>query len=412
MKDQPGFSAMPKGRTHPANALAAVTVRNLKEPGRYCDGNGLYLVVDPSGAKRWVLRTVIKGRRADIGLGSVRLVTLSEAREQATSLRKVARSNGDPLAQRRHERKHVPTFAEAAETIHTERVPSFRNSKHAAQWLQSLKTYVFPVFGSNLVDRIEPADVLRALSPIWLTKPETARRVKQRVEVVLSWAKAHGFVTGDNAAANVGEVLPRQADTKEHFAAMPYKEVPSFVARLNEAIISEPTRLGLELLILTALRTKEARMGEWCEIDWEASTWTIPAARQLKKKRPTPHIVPLSPRCIEILRLLRKLASTSPYIFPGKGGAKPISDMTFLMALRRLGLEITSHGFRSSFRDWAAEETNHRNEVIEKCLAHEIPNKVEAAYRRGDLLAKRLALMCDWSDYVAGKSSQSTSPTM
>ena len=397
---------MPKGSTHPVNALAAVTVRNLKEPGRYCDGNGLYLIVDPSGAKRWVLRTVIKGRRTDIGLGSFRLVTLSEAREQAVALRKVARSNGDPLAQRRNERKHVPTFAEAAETVHAERVPSFRNPKHAAQWLQSLKTYVFPVFGSNRVDRIEPADVLRALSPIWLTKSETARRVKQRVEVVLNWAKAHGFVAGDNAAANVGEVLPRQADTKEHFAAMPYQEVPSFVARLNEAIISEPTRLGLELLILTALRTSEVRRGEWSEIDWTAATWTIPASRQLKKKKLTPHIVPLSPRCIEILTRLRVLAENSRFMFPGKSGVKPISDMTFLMALRRLGLEITNHGFRSSFSDWAAEETNHRNEVIEKCLAHEIPNRVEAAYRRGSLLAKRLALMCDWSDYVNGKRTQ------
>jgi integrase len=395
---------MPKGRSHPVNALTAVTVRNIKQAGRYADGNGLYLVVDPSGAKRWALRTVVKGRRTDIGLGSARLVSLSEAREHASTMRKLARSGGDPLSERRRERRVIPTFAEAATTVHAERSPTFKNPKHAAQWIQTLTTYVFPLFGDRGIDRIEASDVLKALSPIWLTKPETARRVKQRIETVLDWAKAHGFFSGDNPAANVGEVLPRQGNTTQHFAAMDYKVIPSFVESLSGAPGSEATRLGLELLVLTALRTKELRLGQWTEINWAAEAWTIPPERQLKKKRPVPHVVPLAPRCLEILRQLQVLAVGSRFIFPGKTGSKAVSDMTFLMALRRLGFSETGHGFRSSFRDWASEESNHRSEVIEKSLAHEIPNKVEAAYRRGDLLSKRRVLMCDWAEFVIRKS--------
>jgi integrase len=295
----------------------------------------------------------------------------------------------------------VPTFAEAAATVHGERAPTFRNLKHAAQWLQTLKTYIFPAFGDYRVDQVTASDVIKALSPIWLEKPETARRVKQRVETVMNWAKAHGFVVGDNPASNVAEVLPRQGDTTKHFAALPYKDIPSFVANLRVAYSSEASRLGLELLVLTALRTNELRLGQWHEVNWEDATWTIPAERQLKKKKPSPHVVPLSPRCLEILSKLQTISNGGPHIFPGQKLDKPVSDMMFLMALRRLGLAVTAHGFRSSFRDWASEETNHRNEVIEKSLAHEIPNKVEAAYRRGDLIEKRRTLMRDWSTYVA-----------
>ena len=395
---------MAKTGPHPVNALSAAAVRNPKKPGRYGDGNGLYLVVEPSGAKRWMVRVVIKGRRTDLGLGSARLVSLSEAREQAANIRKLARAGDDPLAQRRRERRAIPTFEQAARTVHTERVPTFRNPKHAAQWYQSLATYAFPVFGTERVDRLQSSDVLRALNPIWLTKPETARRVKQRIETVFNWAKAHGFASDDNPAATVGEVLPRQGDTKEHFAAMPYAQVPGFVASLAESQVSEPTRLGIELMILTALRTNEVRKGQWVEVDWEAQTWTIPAARQLKKKKPTPHFVPLSPRAVVILRRLQVIGGGPPFMFPGARGDKPISDMTFLMALRRLKLDVTIHGFRSSFRDWASEETNHRSEVIEKSMAHEIANKVEAAYRRGDLLAKRRALMEDWAGFVTAET--------
>src|SRR5258706_3576088 len=285
---------MPKGSTHPVNALTAVGVRNMKAPGRYCDGNGLYLVVDPSGAKRWVLRTVIKGRRTDLGLGSARLVSLAEAREQATTLRRLARSGEDPLAERRKARRVIPTFAEAATAVHAERHPAFRNPKHAAQWLQTLKTYVFPCFGDYRVDRIESGDVLKALSPIWLAKPETARRVKQRIETVLDWAKAHGFTSGDNPAANIGEVLPRHSDSKQHFAAMPYQQVPKFVASLARTSMPEATRLGLELLILTALRTKEVRLGGGVEVVWDPDAWAVPPVGELEKKRHTPHTVPVA----------------------------------------------------------------------------------------------------------------------
>ena len=390
-------------RSHPINALTAIGVRNMKTPGRYCDGNGLYLIVDPSGAKRWVLRTVIKGQRTDLGLGSARLVSLSDARADAVIFRRQARAGGDPRADRRKARRRVPSFAEAAEAVHAERGPTFRNPKHAAQWIQTLKTYVFPVFGDAPVDQIQSSHVLKALAPIWLEKPETARRIKQRIEAVLDWAKAHGFTSGDNPATHVNQILPRQSRAKQHFAAMPYAQVPKFVASLSEASTPEVIRLGLELLILTALRTKELRLGEWSEVDWQAETWTIPPDRQLKKKNPTPHVVPLSPRCIAILRRLQRLSAGSRFIFPGKRSDQAISDMTLLMALRRLGYKITNHGFRSSFRDWASEETNHRHEVIEKSMAHEIPNQVEAAYRRGDLLGKRRALMIDWAEFVSSR---------
>ncbi|WP_018260155.1 tyrosine-type recombinase/integrase [Methylobacterium sp. WSM2598] len=251
-----------KGR-HPDKALTSVQVRALKVPGRYADGNGLYLVVEPSGSKRWLLRIVVQGKRRDIGLGGLSLVSLAEAREKALAYRKLARDGGDPLAERRNTAAAVPTFAEAAEQVHAEHKASWRNEKHAAQWITTLRRYAVPHLGSRRVDQIDTPDVLRALAPIWLTKPETARRVRQRIGTVLDWAKAAGHRSGDNPVDGVAKGLPKQGERDEHHAALSYAEVPTFVARLRASDQGEVARLAFEFLILTAARTSEVLALLW-----------------------------------------------------------------------------------------------------------------------------------------------------
>jgi integrase len=386
----------PLGR-HPERALTPVQVRNLSAPGRYADGGGLYLVVDPSGAKRWLLRTVIKRRRRDIGLGSASLVALAEAREAAREIRKQARAGADPLEDRRLARVTIPSFEEAARQVHTQHRPTWRNGKHAGQWLATLEQYVFPAFGSRPVDQVSGADVLKALTPIWLQKPETARRVKQRIGTVLDWAKAAGLRTSENPVSTIAKALPRQTRRPEHHRALPYDDVPAFVQRLRTGPGAEPVKLALELLVLTAVRTSELVNARWDEFDLEARLWIVPANRM---KAGREHRVPLSPRAGEILERARVLAAGSPYVFPGRSGRKPLSNMAFLMMLRRMGEDATAHGFRSAFRDWAAERTNFAREVCELALAHAIPDRVEAAYRRGDLLEKRRMLMEQWAAFA------------
>jgi integrase len=397
-----GMKFRPDRRTHPSKALSSVKVRANLPPGRYADGNGLYLVVDASGARRWVLRTIVLGKRRDIGLGSARLVTLAEARQQAASLRHMARDGGDPLSARRRQRMVIPTFAEATRRVHEEHKNSWKNAKHEAQWLSTLETYVFPVLGDHRVDIIDTPDILRVLSPIWLKKPETARRVRQRVGTVLDWAKASGFRSSGNPVDGVAKGLPRQNARTGHFAAMPYSEVPGFVGSLRQCDASEVVRLALEFLILTASRTGEVRGATWAEVDLKAGIWTIPASR-MKGKRA--HRVPLSPRALEILMRAREL-SPGDHLFSGRGTHGPLSNNTFLMLLRRMGVEVTAHGFRSSFRDWAAERTNMPREVCELALAHAIKDRSEAAYRRGDLLEKRRELGDTWSAFVTSTGAK------
>jgi integrase len=391
---------------HPEKALSAVQVRQIKAAGRYADGNGLYLIVDPSGARRWVLRTVVKGRRRDIGLGGVSLVSLSEAREKAGSYRKVAREGGDPIAEKLKTEVPIPTFSAAAEQVFEEHKGSWRNDKHAAQWITTLRTYAFPVIGSRPVDQIEAPDILRVLGPIWLTKPETARRVRQRMATVLDWAKVAGFRAGENPVHGVTKGLPKQAGKDDHHAALAYGDVPAFIAGLSQADVSEVVRLAFEFLILTASRTNEVLGMKWAEVDEAGRTWAVPAER-MKAKRV--HRVPLSPRCMEILDRAKQLWGKSTFIFPGRSGDKPLSNMVFLMALRRMNLQATAHGFRSSFRDWAAEQTSFPREVCEMALAHVVENRVEAAYRRSDLFEKRRELMDCWAIYVTSSRTASES---
>jgi integrase len=385
-----------RGR-HPEKALSAVQVRQLKTAGRYADGNGLYLVVDPSGARRWVLRTVVKGRRRDIGLGGASLVSLSEAREKAGSYRKIARDGGDPITEKRKTELPIPTFSAAAEQVFEEHKGSWRNAKHAAQWITSLRTYAFPTLGARPVDQIEAPDILRVLGPIWLTKPETARRVRQRIGTVLDWAKVAGHRIGENPVHGVSKGLPKQGGRDDHHAALAYSDVPGFVEALSLTGASEGARLAFEFLILTASRTNEVLGMMWQEVDDVGRTWTVPAER-MKGKRI--HRVPLSPRCAEILDRAKQIGAQSAFVFPGRSGDKPLSNMVFLMTLRRMNREVTAHGFRSSFRDWAAEQTNFPREVCEMALAHAVENRVEAAYRRSDLFEKRRELMVDWASFV------------
>ncbi len=395
----------PKGR-HPEKVLSALRVRNLKEPGRYADGNGLYLVVEPSGAKRWLLRTVVQGKRRDIGLGGLALVSLSEAREKALTYRKLAREGGDPLDERRKNRAVVPTFAEAAEKVHAEHKASWKNPKHAAQWLTTLHQYAFPILREQRVDQIDTPDILRVLSPIWLTKPETARRVRQRLGTVFDWAKAAGHRTGDNPIEGVSKGLPKQNGRDEHHAALPHAEVPAFVARLRSSDNGEIARLAFEFLILTAARTSEVLGATWDEYDEAERLWTVPAERM---KGGRLHRVPLSSRCVQILERVKLIGGGSRFIFPGQSGTKALSNMVFLMALRRMKLDITAHGFRSSFRDWASEPTSYPRELAEMALAHIDENKVEAAYRRGDWSKRRRELMEDWFAFAASAGGPTSS---
>lgn len=385
-----------KGR-HPDKALSSAKIRNAKA-GRYADGNGLYLVVDPSGARRWVLRTVIKGRRCDLGLGGLSLTPLMEAREEAIRLRKIARKGGDPLAERRKERRTVPTFEEAARTYHQSIAATFRNPKHSAQWITTLENYVFPVFGSRSIDSIESSHVLEALSPIWTGKPETARRVRQRMRAVFDWAKASGFRQGDNPVEGIGKALPRHNTKMKHHPALPYAQVPEFVTTLREAKAAAMVRYAFEFLILTASRTSEVLFAKRNEIDTESRTWTVPAERMKAKEE---HRVPLSSRCMQILEGARQVGFDTKYIFPGRSLNHPLSTMAFEMCLRRMGRgDITPHGFRSSFRDWAEERTKIQRSVIEAALAHKIENKVEAAYLRTTLFEKRVQLMTSWAAFA------------
>lgn len=393
----------PQG-AHPDRRLTAVHVRNLKGPGRYADGNGLYLFVDESGAKRWILRTVVHGKRCDIGIGSARLVSLADAREEAARMRRIARDYGDPLAERRRQRIQVPTFREAAKKVHAAHAATFRNEKHKAQWLASLEADVFPVFGERPVNVIDSSEVLKALSPIWTTKPETARRLKQRIKVVFDWAKASGFRSGDNPVDGVTKVLPKMRQTASHHAALPYSQVPAFIQSLRASDAGESTKLAFEFMILTAARTSEVLGARWEEIDRKAKTWTIPATR-IKAGRE--HRVPVTTRCVEILDRAEALKDGGAYVFPGRSPTAPLSNMVFLMLLRRLQREdITAHGFRSAFRDWAEERTNFSRSVCEAALAHVVRDKTEAAYFRTDLFDLRRALMSRWTEFATAKPAK------
>ena len=369
----------------------------------YADGNCLYLVVDESGAKRWMLRVTIHGRRRDVGLGGLKTVSLADARDKAREWRKQAREGGDPLSDRRRERmlKAMPSFEAIAREVHQSHSQSFRNDKHRAQWISSLEEYVFPKIGSRRVDELQPSDVLAVLSPIWLTKAETARRIRQRMKIVFNFAKAKGYRSGDNPLDGISEVLPKQSEKQKHHAALNYSAVPQFIEGLCAAPnVGTSVRLAFEFLILNASRTSEVLLATWDEIDTDDNVWTIPADRMKAKEE---HRVPLSPRCLEIIKEARKISDGGRFLFPGRSQGRPLSNMVFIMALRHMKQEnITPHGFRSTFRDWC-EESGFGHNVAEAALAHTIKDKTEKAYIRTKLFDKRVELMVAWSRFATTK---------
>ena len=380
-------------------------LRGKKDPGRYRVDKALYLNVTPLGSKSWVLRVVANGKRRELGLGSYPDLSLADAREESARYRKAARRGGNPAAERDKDRINPLTFEQAARATYEAHNGAWRNPKHRAQWITTLETYAFPLVGSNPVSTATSADVLKVLTPIWLAKPETARRVRQRMAAVFDWAHAHGHRIGENPchAARSGAALPKQpqkADDERHFAAMPYPDVPDFMAELRKGGASASVLLALEFLILTAARTGEVIGATWSEIDLKKALWTIPGDRMKAKRR---HRVPLSPRALEVVKVAAELPKRpdNDAVFPGVESAR-LSNMAFLMLLRRMKRSYTAHGFRSAFRDWASERTNYPGQVCEWALAHGINDKTEAAYNRTDQIEKRRKLMTAWDTFICG----------
>ena len=385
----------PTGR-HPQKALSASFLRSAP-PGRHADGNGLYLFVQPTGTRSWIQRLVIRGRRRELGLGSLALVPLAEAREKALANRKLARQGGDPLFEKRRT-QGIPTFAEAATLVLEQKQTGWRNRKHAREWLSSLRRVAFPRIGKVPVSEVSSADVLEILTPIWHRKAETARRVRLRLRAVLEWAVAMEYRI-DNPCDRIGPVLGTQQHVAQHMRALPHREVAAAIGKVRESTALPAAKLAFEFLVLTAARWSEVRWAEWAEIDRSGRVWTIPA-RRMKTNRQ--HRVPLCGRALEILDAAEILeGGAGPLVFTHRGG-KPLDAKQLRWMLRELGIAAVPHGFRSSFRDWAGEETDHPREVIEAALAHVVRNRVEAAYARSDLFERRRTLMDDWARYVNG----------
>ena len=381
--------------------LTVAKVKSITNPGRYGDGGTLFLFVKPSGSKSWVQRLTIHGVRRDIGLGGFPLVSLSEARIKAFANRKLARiDDGDPLAGKRKAR--MPTFREAAEKAHKANRARWRADKHAKNWLQSLKRYAFPSLGNIPVDRISGQDVLRILGPIWGTRTDTARRLRQRIRTVFGWALAHGYVASNAAGDGIDGALPTISTGGQHFRALPYQEVADSLATVETSRSSLAAKYCFRFLVLTACRSGEARGARWTEIDLEAREWRIPADRM---KGGAEHRVPLSNASVEVLEQARALDDGSGLVFPSPTGKGELSTMTLTKVLRSNGLaeRTTVHGFRTAFRTWASEKTDADHAVMELSLAHRVGSAVERAYSRSDLLAKRRTLMARWAAYLSGK---------
>lgn len=401
---------MATGMARHLNKLSALAVERLKEPDRYSDGGGLYLRIWNDDRRYWTFMYMRDGRQREIGLGTASRggMTLAEARTAAALHRAALREGRDPLECKRaaqdaaaQEKLAIPSFGEFADAYIETMRPSWRNAKHAAQWTMTLREYAAPIRG-KAIDRIDTDDVLVVLKPIWLSRHETARRFRGRIENILDAAKAKGFRTIENPArwrGHLKNLLPRSQAPRGHFAALPFEEIPAFMEALRKR--PEVAARALELTVLTAARTTESSKARRSELDLDKAIWTIPSGRMKAKRE---HRVPLSDRALQVLRGLPS-SDTGVFIFPGRN-AHGLSDMAMTNVLKRMGYDhVTVHGFRSTFRDWAAETTNFPNEVCEMALAHNIKDRSEAAYRRGDLLDKRRALMQRWSEYCESGES-------
>ena len=382
--------------------LTAAKVKNISDPGMYGDGGTLYLRVAPGGSKSWIQRLTIEGKRCDIGLGGYPLTSLAEARDKAFENRKAARGGGDPLAEKRKAR--MPTFREAAQNTFDANRPRWRSEKVAAKWWQAMEKHAFPNLGNKRVNRIGRDDVLRVLTPLWTSRPEQARKLRQSIRSTLSWAQAHGLVETNMAGEAINGALPAQPAVKEHLRALPYREVGTALETVEASASSLSAKLCFRFTVLTAARSGEARGATWDEIDLDAREWRIPAGRM---KAGAEHRVPLSDAALTVLEQARPLRDKWRLVFPSPSRAgRSLSDMTLTKVLRTTGLaeRATVHGFRSSFRDWCAD-TGKPRKIAEAALAHTVGG-VEGAYFRSDLFARRRRVMADWAAYLTGDDAK------
>ena len=397
-----------------AKELSALEVSRLKKPGNHAVGGvtGLYLYVNEAEGRSWVLRILVGDKRRHIGLGGYPTVTLAQARDRAREMRELVLKGIDPVEKRREAARDLKirqasrkTFEEVAQAFIAYQEHSWKNTKHRKQWSSTLEAYAYPILGQMPVDAITEQSVIAVLEPIWTLKTETASRLRGRIESILDWARVRGHRVGDNPArwkGHLDKVFPAQSLVKkvEHFPAVPVNTVPTFYRRLEG--ISGVSAIALRFLILTAARSGEVRGAEWVEIDMEQAIWTIPASRMKSKRQ---HRVPLSAAALAVLQATRehKLATGSGLVFCNSKGGK-LSDMSLTSVMRRMKVEAVPHGFRSSFRDWVGEHTQYPSDVAEMALAHVLPNKTEAAYRRGDALEKRRGMMDAWASHCLSVS--------
>lgn len=400
------------------NRLSARAVSTADKAGLLADGGGLYLQITPAGAKSWIYRFAMNGKTRDMGLGPLHTVSLSVARNVAAESRTLVREGIDPIERRKSLKLagiasdvKALTFRQCAEAYIEAHKAGWKNAKHGDQWANTLKKYAYPVFGDLAVTAIDTGLVLQVLEPIWKTKTETASRVRGRIESILDWATVRNHRFGENPArwrGHVEKTLPKRSKVQKvsHHNALPYEAVGGFMTALRQR--TEISARALEFIILTAARTGEAIGAEWSEIDLETGIWTIPDSRM---KAEVEHRVPLSDAALAILKNLPRIDGNK-YLFPGLKPKRPLSNMACLNLLKRMDrADITVHGFRSTFRDWAAEQTAFPREVAERALAHTVSDKVEAAYQRRDLFDKRQKLMDAWADYCETDSSQGSNVT-
>jgi integrase len=395
---------------HVAEKLSAVRIRKIKNPGRYGDGRGLWLHVGPTGTKSWVFRFTRAGKARELGLGSLSAVSLAEAREAAREARRLVVSGLDPIDVRKANSERPDAsilFEDAAEQYITSHQAGWKNEKHRDQWRATLKRYAYPIIGNLTVAQVDTPLVLKIIQPMWTEKPETASRVRQRIEKILDWSKVRGFRKGENPArwkGHLDHLLPAKGKVKRvrHFPAVPYAELPGLIIELRaKEFISAR---ALEFTILNANRTGEVIGAQWPEFNFATKIWTIPAERMKAGKE---HRVPLCDRSLEILAALPR---GGEFVFPGAKPKKPLSNMAMMELLRNMRPGFTVHGFRSTFRDWADERTNYPREVIETALAHANRDKTEAAYKRGDSIEKRKRLMQHWEGFCKSSGIQTATP--
>ena len=378
--------------------LSATRVRALKAPGRYSDGDGLHLFISKRGGKSWVQRKTVDGRRRDIGLGGYPSVSLAQARKRAADNREAIASGRDPVADKH--KAAMPTFGEAAYAVHEVNKPRWRNGSHTSAWIQTLERHAFPRIGRRRIDTISGSDVLNVLTPIWSTRPETARRVRQRMRTIFRWCMASELIESNPAGEAIDGALPSMPKVKAHLRALAYQEVGSALKTVDGSEASLAGKGCMRFLVLTAGRSGEARGATWDEIDLEGATWTIPGTRM---KSGVEHRVPVSEQALEVLMLAHHLEDGSGLCFPSPlRPGRMLSDMTLTKILRSTGLAErgTIHGFRTSFKTWTMEQTDTPWAVGESALSHQLGGSVEQAYARSDLFDRRRTLMQQWADYV------------